>query len=373
MGMKPLQGMIVLDFSQFLSGPYAGLRLADLGARVIKIERNEVGDICRSLYISNLELDGDSTLFHSINRNKESFSANLKNEDDRQAVIELVKKADVVIQNYRPGVIEKLGFSYQEVKRINPSIIYGSISGYGNEGPLVEKPGQDLLVQSFTSIPWSITSDYKEPTPYGLAIADMITGAHLAEGILASLVRRSITGKGAKVEVSLLESTIDLMQEMVGNVLQENKAKSVSKPATKGIYETKDSFIAVEFEFIPNLGEILNCPKLDNFQDPRSWRDFNEEIKHLLQAHFVQEPSNYWINLLEREGILCSEVFNWNQLCQHEGFQILQMVQKVYRANGTKLTTLRCPIRIDGEKLFSSIGSPKIGEHNEIIQKEFNL
>ncbi|GGG00251.1 CoA transferase [Paenibacillus abyssi] len=365
--------MIVLDFSQFLSGPYAGLRLADLGARVIKIEKNDSGDICRSLYISNLELDGDSTLFHSINRNKESFSANLKNEDDYHAVAELVKKADVVIQNYRPGVIEKLGFSYEEVKKLNPNIIYGSISGYGSDGPLIEKPGQDLLVQSFTGIPWSITSDRKKPTPYGLAIADMITGAHLAEGILASLVRGTITGKGAKVEVSLLESTLDLMQEIFRNVLQDYKKNYVLAPAPKGIYETKDGFIALEAESVPKLGKIMNCPKLMTFEERTSWVDFKDQIKQILQGHFVQKSSNDLINILEREGISCAEVFNWKQLIEHEGFQILEMVQNVYRSNGTKLTTLRCPIRIDGERFLSSIGSPKVGEHNESIRREFNF
>lgn len=149
---KPLEGLVVLDFSQFLSGPSASLRMADLGARVIKIERPPDGDICRKLYISNLDLDGDSTLFHSINRNKESFSVDLKNNAEFTLVKELIKKADVLIENFRPGVMRRLGLDYENVKKINPHIIYGEITGYGHDGPWKHKPGQDLLVQSLSGI-----------------------------------------------------------------------------------------------------------------------------------------------------------------------------------------------------------------------------
>ena len=133
---KPLEGLTVLEFSQFLSGPYAGLRLADLGARVIKIERPEVGDLCRNLYISDTDLEGDSTLFHAINRNKESFAANLKDAKDIELVKKLIEKADIITQNFRPGVIERIGLDYKNVKKINPKIVYGTISGYGSDGPV---------------------------------------------------------------------------------------------------------------------------------------------------------------------------------------------------------------------------------------------
>jgi crotonobetainyl-CoA:carnitine CoA-transferase CaiB-like acyl-CoA transferase len=133
--MKPLEGILVLDFSQFLAGPSAALRMADLGARVIKIERPGSGDLCRQLYISNLELDGDSTLFHSINRNKQSFAADLRNPEDRGKVEKLIRLADVLIQSFRPGVIEKLGFHYEAVRRINPRLVYGEVTGYGKVGP----------------------------------------------------------------------------------------------------------------------------------------------------------------------------------------------------------------------------------------------
>src|SRR4051812_35173032 len=152
--MLPLEGLLVVDLSQFLAGPYCALRLADLGARVIKIERPNGGDLCRQLYISNLELDGDSTLFHSINRNKQSYAADLKDPADMARIKKLITKADVFIQNFRPGIIERIGLGYEAVKEINPRIVYATVSGYGSAGPWRDKPGQDLLVQSMSGVAW---------------------------------------------------------------------------------------------------------------------------------------------------------------------------------------------------------------------------
>ena len=160
---RPLDGLLVLDFSQFLAGPSAALRLADLGADVIKIERPDGGDLCRQLYVSNLELDGDSTLFHTINRNKRSFAANLKSETDLQEVWALIARADVLVQNFRPGIMNRLGLGYEAVRKVNPRVVYGSVTGYGEQGPWRGKPGQDLLVQSLSGVCW-LTGDARSGT-----------------------------------------------------------------------------------------------------------------------------------------------------------------------------------------------------------------
>src|SRR5680860_424349 len=139
--MKPLEDILVVDLSQFLSGPSASLKLADLGARVIKVERPVTGDICRELYVSNIKMNGESSVFHAINRNKESFAADLKNKVNNDRIKKLIKNADVVIHNFRPEVIDRLGLDYGAVNKINPSIVYGEISGYGTEGPWRDKPG----------------------------------------------------------------------------------------------------------------------------------------------------------------------------------------------------------------------------------------
>ena len=166
---RPLNGLVVLDFSQFLSGPLCTLKLADLGARVIKVERPGAGDLCRHLYLSDTDIDGDNSLFHAINRNKESITADLRDPGDRKRLRALLETADVMVQNFRPGVIERQGFGYDAVRAINPRIVYGSISGYGEEGPRKDLPGQDLLAQARSGLLWLTGSRDDPPMPMGLA------------------------------------------------------------------------------------------------------------------------------------------------------------------------------------------------------------
>ena len=194
--LRPLDGILVLDFSQFLAGPVAAMRLADLGARVIKIERPGGGDIGRQLAFAGRVADGDTISFHAMNRNKEGITADLKNGDDLRRVKELIAHADVLIQNFRPGVMERIGLDYESVRQINPGIIYGSASGYGDSGPWRDRPGQDLLAQSVSGLPWLSGGRDDGPVPVGLSIADHLTSCHLAQGITALLVRKARTGIG---------------------------------------------------------------------------------------------------------------------------------------------------------------------------------
>src|SRR4051812_40449030 len=219
--MKPLERYLIVDFSQFLSAPSASLRLADLSARVIKVERPGCGDICRTLYVSNVVLDGESTTFHAINRNKESFAADLKNSLDYERVRKLVAQADVVMHNFRPGVMERLGFACDSVRKLNPKVIYAAISGYGNEGPWRDKPGQDLLVQALSGLTWLSGNEGDGPVPMGLSVVDMLAGAQLAQGILACLAHRVVSGEGGLVEVSMMESALDFQFETLTNYFKD--------------------------------------------------------------------------------------------------------------------------------------------------------
>ncbi|WP_223549057.1 CaiB/BaiF CoA-transferase family protein [Aestuariivivens sp. NBU2969] len=380
--MKPLEDILVIDLSQFLSGPSASLKLADLGARVIKIERPETGDICRKLYVSNVNVNGNSTVFHAINRNKESFTADLKSSTDLERLIKLIKRADVVIHNFRPGVIERLGLDYKTLTKINPEIVYGEISGYGKEGPWKAKPGQDLLLQSLSGLTWLSGNKSDGPVPMGLAIVDIISGAHLVQGILAALVRKSITGKGAKVEVSMLESVIDLQFETIttfyadgGQPVERTKSNNAHAylGAPYGIYKTKDGYLALAMGQIPVLGELLGCEKLKEYQDINSWFDKRDEIKHVLSNHLATDTTQKWLSLLEPADIWCADVMNWERLMKTEAYQVLNMEQEVKMGDGFKFKTTRCPIRIDGEILLSPKGTPNLGEHNKHIVSEFNL
>ena len=379
---KPLEGLTVLEFSQFLSGPYAGLRLADLGARVIKIERPEVGDLCRNLYISDTDLEGDSTLFHAINRNKESFAANLKDASDLDVVKKLIEKADIITQNFRPGVIERIGLDYENVKKINPKIVYGTISGYGSTGPWSSLPGQDLLAQSRTGLVWLNGNGGEAPTPMGLAVADMLAGHTLVEGILAAVIKRFRTEKGSHVETSLVEALLDFQFEVLTTFFNDGNRKPERSSynnahaylsAPYGIYKTSNGYIAIAMTPLPQLGELLNLDSIKNLHDQKEWFTKRDEIKKNIGEWIQKETTEHWLNILEPADIWCAKVLDWEKMLKHDGFKILDMVQRIQRDDGLDIETLRCPIKIDGEIFKSNKAAPKIGNDNNSIKKEFGI
>lgn len=378
--MKPLEGYLVVDFSQFLSGPSASLRLADLGARVIKVEKPITGDICRSLYTTDLIMNGESSVFHAINRNKESLSADLKNPDDIVLIKKLLKQADVMIHNFRPGVMERLGLDFNEIIKVNPRIVYGEISGYGNEGPWKDRPGQDLLLQSLTGLTWLSGNAGDGPVPMGLSIVDMLAGANLVQGILACLIQQSRTEQAALVQVSMMETAYDFQFEAIttfyrdgGALPQRTKVNNAHAylGAPYGIYQTSDGYIALAMGSIPFLGKLLTCPELENYPLASDAFDKRDEIKQIIAVHLKGGSTQRWLDLLEPADIWCAEVLTWDRLVTHEGFQTLEMIQEVRMQDGYTYRTTRCPIRIDGEYLISPIGSPMLGQDNESIWKEF--
>jgi crotonobetainyl-CoA:carnitine CoA-transferase CaiB-like acyl-CoA transferase len=376
---KPLDGILVVDLSQFLSGPSASLRLADLGARVIKIEKPGEGDLCRRLYVSDVELNGASTVFHAINRNKESFAAFLKNAADLARVRKLIERADVVMHNFRPGVIERLGLDHATVHALNPRIVYGAISGYGDEGPWKDNPGQDLLLQSLAGLTWLSGNADDGPAPMGLSVVDMLAGAHLAQGILALLVRRGITGEGGRVEVNMLESALDFQFETLTTFLrdgEEPQRTAVNNAhayvaAPYGIYATADGWLAMAMGSIPQLGRLLECPALEAYEEPARWFDERDAIKRALAEYLKTRATADWLSVLEPADIWCADVLDWNRLLAHDGFKALEMIQEVAMGDGFRHRTTRCPIRIDGQRLLSAQGSPAIGEHTAALCEEF--
>ncbi|WP_026712891.1 CaiB/BaiF CoA transferase family protein [Flavobacterium daejeonense] len=378
--MKPLEDYLIIDFSQFLSGPSASLRLADLGARVIKIEKPGTGDICRTLYTSDLIMNGESSVFHTINRNKESFAIDFKQPEELAKLKKLLAKTDVVMHNFRPGVMERIGLSYEEVQKINPNVVYASISGYGSKGPFKDLPGQDLLLQSLTALTWLTGNEGDGPVPMGLSIVDMLAGAHLAQGILAALYRKVTQNVGALVEVSMLESAFDFQFETIttffndgGELPGRTKTNNANAylGAPYGIYQTKNGYISLAMGSIPVLAELLSCEALKQF--PENKFILRDEIKSILAEHLRTQDSEYWLNILEPADIWCANVLNYEQLFAQEGFQVLDFVQEVEMTDGYRYKTTRCPIRIDGELFTFGKASPKLGQDNEKIIKEFNL
>ncbi len=379
---KLLKDLVIVDFSQFLSGPYATLRLADFGAEVIKVEKTGTGDICRNLYVSDIKIEGESTIFHAINRNKKSYAVNLKDGFDLKKIKQLIANADVVVHNFRPGVMERLGLSYTEVKKIKQDIIYAEISGYGFEGPWKDLPGQDLLLQAVSGLTWLSNNDGENPTPMGVAVVDILAGTHLTQGILAALYSKQTTNEGALVQVSMLESILDFQFEVLtcfyndGNQLPQRSTINNAHAyvaAPYGIYKTKDSFLSLAMTDIVKLGELIGCNKLTAFTDKGSWFTSRDEIKNIIAQHLLENTNEYWLSILEKADIWCAPVYNYEELVQQEAFKNLDMVMTVKTGKGFTMETTRCPIQVNGKILTSEIGAPLLGEHNSIIDKKFNL
>ncbi|WP_428687669.1 CaiB/BaiF CoA transferase family protein [Roseibium sp.] len=379
----PLAGLTVLDMSQFLSGPYATLRLQDLGARVIKIERPGSGDLSRSLYLSDTEIGGDSTIFHAINRGKESLAVDLKNPEDIERLKRLIAKADVLVQNFRPGVIERLGLDYETVREINPGLVYGSISGYGEEGPWVARPGQDLLAQARSGLMWLSGDDGGGPVPMGLAVGDMFAGAALAQGLLAGLVKRGVTGKGSHVQTSLLEALVDFQFEVLTTYLNDGRRMPKRSgfrnahaylAAPYGVYEAKDGFIAVAMTPIPKLRDLMGLEALDPYcGNPASWFSERETIKKLIAGAIAERRVEDWMAILEPADVWCAPVLDWDGLLESEGFNCLDLLQRVEREDDVSILTTRSPLRVNGARPKIARAAPRVGEHTAALIEEFGL
>lgn len=378
---RPLNGQLVLDFNQFLSGPLASLKLADLGARVIKVERPGTGDLCRNLYLSDTEIDGDNSLFHAINRNKESLTADLRDEEDRAMLRRLLARADVMLQNFRPGVIERLGFGYEDVAALNPRIVYGFISGFGEDGPWRDLPGQDLLAPARSGLLWLTGSRDDPPVPMGLAVADMMAGNALAQGLLAALVGRGIHGRGALVQTSLFEAMIDFQFEVLTTHLNDGRRvleRSAVNGAHRylgapyGVYKTTDGYLAIAMTpSLERLAELMGIEGLEQwYADPTGLMRDRDAIKTIIAKAVEARPMAQWLAVLQPADIWCSEVLDWPQMLASEAFARLDFEQVIQRNGNVRLNALRGPIRIDGKTLKSDRAAQSLGVDRKQILRD---
>lgn len=377
----PLDGVLVVDMSQFLAGPMASLKLADMGARVIKIERPGKGDLSRTLYLSDTEANGINTLFQAINRNKESFAADMKSREDVRKLRKLLARADVVIQSFRPGVIERLGLDYEVVRNSNPAVVYASISGYGNAVAWQKLPGQDLLAQARSGLMWLTGNADQPPTPMGLAVADMMAGNNAVQGILAGLIRSQRRQTGTLVEVSLIEAVLDLQFEVLTAYLNDGQKTprrgSISSghaylAAPYGVYATLDGYLAIAMVPVDQLGELLDSPELRACSNRGEWFTRRDEIKAALARLLKTKSTAAWMEIFVAADTWACEVFDWKTLMGSEAFRQLDFIQEL-RTGSSSLLTTRCPIRIDGQVLKCSAPAPAVGQHTAEIEAEFEL
>ncbi|MFY0647619.1 CaiB/BaiF CoA transferase family protein [Sulfitobacter geojensis] len=365
----PLAGLRVLDFSQFLAGPVAALRLCDLGAEVIKIERPQGGDLCRSMVVNDQRLDQDSLVFHTFNRGKKSATADLKQPADLERVRGLIKTADVMIHNFRPGVMERIGLGYETVAELNSGLVYGAVSGYGTNGPWVGKPGQDLLVQSLSGIAWLNGNAEDGPVPTGFAMLDVATAGNLVQGILACLLRRGRTGTGGLVEVDLLTSAIDMTFEQFTCFLNDGQKPprrhalgnaNPYQPAPYGVYKTADGYLAFAMTPLATAAELLEAPELNAYAQDQAFSHL-DEIKAIVAKVFLSNTTQHWLDVLEPAGIWCAEILDWPAFVKTDGYKAADLVQTIGTPNGESAQTTKCPIRIDGAAPTGTDVAPRLG------------
>jgi crotonobetainyl-CoA:carnitine CoA-transferase CaiB-like acyl-CoA transferase len=273
--------------------------------------------------------------------------------------------------------MEGVGLDYKSLQAINPRLIYAEISGYGKQGPWKDKPGQDLLLQSMSGLAYTTGNGDKDPMPFGLSISDMLCGAQLVQGILAALIRRHKTGSGANISISLMETLLDFQFELLttyynSGQLPQRSAINNGHPllsAPYGIYRTAKGFLAIAMTDLAVLAGALDCEGLRQFtaEDAFAARD---HIKAIIAAHVRTQSAVSWLKKLQAHQVWAMEVYNWQQMTELEAYQCLEMEQTIRTKAGTSIRTTRCPIRINGEKLFSPAPAPGLGEHNASIYKE---
>jgi crotonobetainyl-CoA:carnitine CoA-transferase CaiB-like acyl-CoA transferase len=369
-----LAGYRVLDCSIAMAGPFAAQRLGDLGADVIKVEPT-TGEWQRHAAAGGAAGNEINVSFLSLNRNKRSVALDLKSADGTAALAELVRGADVFLQNYRPGVAARLGVDYESLRELNPSIVYVSISGYGESGPYRDRPGQDLLLQAMSGAMLSAGRHGDEPSPAGQYLADAITASTAFEGVLAALLHRERTGEGQLVTVNMLDALTTLqMQELsvftVGRKTQERSAEPhahVYIRAPYGVFETSDGYVALAFADLHELGRLIGEPAFEGWNSEVEGWTRRDEIHARTAAKLREKPAGYWIETLGAAGIWIGPVLGYQELVDdpqiaHNG----TFIEYDHPTEG-RVKTPGFPYRFSKTPPQLYRGAPLAGEHTREV------
>jgi crotonobetainyl-CoA:carnitine CoA-transferase CaiB-like acyl-CoA transferase len=377
MGMDLLKGTRVVSFNHFMMGPAGMQILGDLGADVIAIEPVE-GAFQRKWAGADFFVDGDSALFLCANRNKRSLALDLKAKAGAEIVRRLLATADVVAENFRPGVMEKLGFGYEAVRAMNPGVVYASASGYGADGPYRDRPGQDLLVQAMSGLAASTGSAEGDPHPVGTSVVDHHGATLLALGILAALVARARTGQGRLVEVNLLSAAIDLQLEPYTMYLNGLRTPSPRAPgniagwyyqAPYGIYPTKDGHIAISLTEMRRLGEALGSADLGAIPQEEAFPR-RGEITAQVRKRVRQETTAHWEAVFARAGIWHARVQDFAAVVEDPQVRHNQSFLSAESAGGKTLRLVAHPVRYDGQTPGVRLAPQPLGAQTEEILRE---
>lgn len=372
----PLAGVTVVDFTQVYMGPSCTQLLGDYGADVVKIERPGVGDLSRS---SITDPDGpDNPIFLSINRNKRSVSVDTRTPEGVAVVHRLIRDADVVVSNFRSGVMERIGFGYERCRELNPRVIWASGTGFGDSGPYAHKGGQDVVAQAYSGVMWRRESEDVPLSVYPTTLCDYTTGMHLMQGILLALLARGTTGEGQKVEVTMYDSM--LHTQMQEACMQLNRGREVNWAAMplSGVFETTDGAVCMVGAFKENpLRDISTALELaeDLSQRPEyATLDRQTEHRPQLQAifreRFATNSTEYWVKRLEEVDILCAPVRSLEQALADEQTEVNRMVLEMEHPTAGRVRALDAPIRLSATPAQVRRVPPRLGEHNVEVLAE---
>ena len=376
---KPLSGIKVVDLSRFIAGPYCTMKLGDMGAEVIKIETPDRGDDSRAL--GPPFLNGESAYYMSFNRNKKSVTLNLREEKGKEILHKLISEADVLIENFRIGVTEKMGLTYDDVKKIKEDIIYCSVTGYGHNSPYREKPSFDVMIQGEAGL-MSITGfPDGPPQRVGVAIADLLGGFHAVEGILLALLVRNQTGKGQFVDVSLMDSIISILTYQAGNFLATGDAPQRVGNRHPMItpyesFETKDGYVifAVGNQRLwENFVKVLGREDLNEdprFADMKSRNQHPAELKEILEEITRTKNTEEWVEIMEKEGVPCGRIRTLDQVLTDPHVDIREMVLEKEHPTAGMIKLTGVPTKLSLTPGDVSAVPPTLGQHTEQVLSE---
>lgn len=376
-GLSILAGTRVLSFTQFLLGPSGVQSLADLGADVIKIEppRGKLWE--RNWSGCDLYLNGVSAFFLCAHRNQRSLTLDLKHPEGQAVARRLLAQADVLVQNFRPGVMARFGLDYETVAALNPRLIYVSASGYGESSPYRDRPGQDLLLQAISGLASISGRAGQPPTPVGTAVVDQHGAALLALGVLAGLLERSRTGRGLHIEVSMLRAALDLQLEIItyylnGARMQKSPTSlaSMFHPGPYGIYETKDGYLALSMTPLPVLREALELPELAWCGTAPYTFAAREEIARALEPVLKTRTTAEWLEFLVPRGVWAAPVLTPAETFSDPAIQAGDVVEEIDHPVAGRVRVLRFPLEFSTGRAAVRRPPPMPGEHAEEILQE---
>lgn len=371
----PLDGVKVLDFTQVFMGPSATQLLGDYGADVTKVERPGTGDLSRTALPDADGLDGP--IFLAINRNKRSVAVDMKSDRGRELIRELVVRADVLVSNFRPGVMEKMGLGYDAVRLLNPRLIWASGSGFGEDGPYVGKGGQDVIAQAYSGLIARRADSSLPLSVYPTALCDYTTGMHLVQGILMALFARERTGQGQMVRVNMFSSALHLQMQEAATRLNRGHEVNWAEMPLSGVFPTADGAICLVGAFKENpLRDICSAlglqdlSRLDEFATIESQFENKRELQALLRERLLTATTRHWVARLEAVDILCAPVQTLSEALDDEQARANQMITTMPHARGGDVKVLNPPITLSETPFSIRQRAPRLGEHNAEVLRE---